>query len=281
MPTNWRANGAVSEQPLPAGPHQTLPPPPNRNGSLVCTHILDESTREPAGDREQTSPFAWTRVTRNKRSKRQASPTSAAKECCQGGACTRQKHANDPERDAEQDSPLANSAYTPAGLRNLGNTCFLNVVLQCLAHTPALAQACREHMSSSASADPNHHLIGCALGNLISSMCDRNAPPRRVLEPAALERLTGLVLADRTPNAQEDAHEYLRMLLDTVQSQMPSDKGLQTIFGGTLHSQTICTGCEGHSPKPEAFHDLYRAGRSRTHASGCGCTRRRRCSCST
>jgi hypothetical protein len=46
------------------------------------------------------------------------------------------------------------------------------------------------------------------------------------------------------------------MLLDKVQSQMPTEKGLKTIFGGTLHSQTICTGCGGHSPKPEAFHDL-------------------------
>jgi ubiquitin C-terminal hydrolase len=101
-------------------------------------------------------------------------------------------------------------------------------------------------------------------------MCNRNAPPRRVLEPAALVRLIGLVLADHTPNAQEDAHEYLRMLLDKVQSQMPTEKGLKTIFGGTLHSQTICTGCGGHSPKPEAFHDLsLEIGAGATSVSDC------------
>ena len=87
-------------------------------------------------------------------------------------------------------------------------------------------------------------------------MCARNAPSRRVLEPAALVRLTGHVLADHQPKAQEDAQEYLRMLLDKVQSQMPPENGLKSIFGGILHSQRFCTGCGEHPPKPEAFHNL-------------------------
>jgi hypothetical protein len=60
------------------------------------------------------------------------------------------------------------------------------------------------------------------------------------------------------------------MLLDKVQSQMPTEKGLKTIFGGTLHSQTICTGCGKLSPKPEAFHDLsLEIGAGATSVSDC------------
>ena len=83
-------------------------------------------------------------------------------------------------------------------------------------------------------------------------------------------RLTRLVLADHEPKAQEDAQEYLRMLLDKVQSQMPPENGLKSIFGGILHSQRFCTGCGEHPPKPEAFHDLsLEIGAGATTVSDC------------
>ncbi|KAI8462774.1 MAG: hypothetical protein J3K34DRAFT_372984 [Monoraphidium minutum] len=125
------------------------------------------------------------------------------------------------------------------GLINLGNTCFMNSVLQCLSHTPPLAQ-------------------------LFLSSGD--AAPRRGAASGAPSATPGHFHLGR----QEDAHEYLRCLVDAMHEawlkgvglkQKPSQELATTtfvhrIFGGRLRSQIKCEGVDYESSTYDPFLDL-------------------------
>lgn len=184
-----------------------------------------------------------------------------------------------------------------AGYRNLGNTCFLASVLQLLGHTPALA----------ALAHKQTHTGQCRLGPGQCAVCALETRIRATLQAGphapqtpedVLRWMQGSAsLQPLTRGRQEDAHECLRLLLETLHHSglrgmncpvygpgaapgpHRSRTLVETVFGGRLLSRVTCCSCGGHSDTLDSFEDLsleLTPGTDTVHAALAGFTREER-----
>ncbi|XP_022937768.1 ubiquitin carboxyl-terminal hydrolase 23 isoform X1 [Cucurbita moschata] len=151
-----------------------------------------------------------------------------------------------------------------AGLQNLGNTCFLNSVLQCLTYTEPLAAYLQsgKHQNSC-------HVAGfCALCAIQKHVSRALQSSGRILAPKDLVSNLRCISRNFKNARQEDAHEYMVNLLESMHrcclplglpSESPSayEKSLvHKIFGGRLRSQVKCMQCSFCSNKFDPFLDL-------------------------
>ncbi|XP_042033177.1 ubiquitin carboxyl-terminal hydrolase 18-like isoform X2 [Salvia splendens] len=155
--------------------------------------------------------------------------------------------------------------YPPCGLLNCGNSCFANVVLQCLAYTrPLVAYLLEKGHRRECQRDDWCFLCEFQLHMERASRSDNPFSPMNIL--SRLPNLGGNLGYGK----QEDAHEFMRFAIDTMQSVCldefggekvvhPSYQGttlVQHIFGGRLRSQVICGECNNVSNQFENMMDL-------------------------
>ncbi|PIA56317.1 hypothetical protein AQUCO_00700565v1 [Aquilegia coerulea] len=152
----------------------------------------------------------------------------------------------------------------PSGLMNCGNSCYANAVLQCLAFTQPLTAYLLQGLHSRA-CPRKEWCFTCEFEFLIQKASEGNSP----LSPIGILSQLQSIGSHLGHGKEEDAHEFLRYAIDTMQSVCLKEAGVYAlsplaeettlvglIFGGYLRSKIKCMKCLGKSERHERMMDL-------------------------
>lgn len=166
--------------------------------------------------------------------------------------------------------------FKTVGLRNLGNTCFMNAILQSLSNLkqfscyfkelPAIEinvkadqEAPRKYCTRSYKSDDKS-----LVEELRKVLCALWQGGSKAISPDSLFSVVWKVVPRFRGYQQHDAHEFMLYLLDCVHSELllsekfnnRKDTIVTGIFGGQLQSELACLKCGAISSKQEPYLDL-------------------------
>ncbi|RNF26262.1 ubiquitin hydrolase [Trypanosoma conorhini] len=195
-----------------------------------------------------------------------------------------QQAKNSLTSQAATDSDLHSSRgaenYSPIPLRNFGNTCYMNSVIQCILHSPWL-------FARLAKVNKGRRL--CPATSALLELNGPNVSSSRQLL-LIIKNEAAKFNAEFQYNEQSDAHEFLRTLLFVVHSEVNVSGGnnapyeevedvedekeeaamqrwrehflridnsvIYDLFGGVMRSKCVCSRCKKESLTFDPFLDL-------------------------
>ena len=149
----------------------------------------------------------------------------------------------------------------PPGYENLGNTCFLNAVMQALSNSELLVAAVdRSQHCEYCTALPEDTCVLCKVESHIKQVA---VSTTRTIAPRGIVDSLPFISTTLLHGQMEDAHEFLRNLVSGMQMSLARDlhdnvdEGYPfSLFRGSLHSQVFCTRCAQVTVKADPIEDL-------------------------
>ncbi|XP_052900426.1 ubiquitin carboxyl-terminal hydrolase Usp2 isoform X3 [Anopheles moucheti] len=169
------------------------------------------------------------------------------------------------------------------GLWNIGNTCFMNSMIQCLSNTRELTSFLRSQPSTELGTNKDHRILA-EYTKLIKNMWSGS---QRSINPSDLKHTFSSKHRMYSGSAQQDAQEFLRFFLDSLHgalnvavkrdplgeiddamnSRVKADmlwewyskaenSVIKDLFVGQLRSTLKCTHCDTESTMFDPFWDL-------------------------
>ncbi|GBP64511.1 Ubiquitin carboxyl-terminal hydrolase 36 [Eumeta japonica] len=154
-----------------------------------------------------------------------------------------------------------------AGMQNVGNTCYLNSTLQALYHVPAFANWL---VSEGPHVEKCNQHEGCVVCGMRATLLATQKSGGSPIKPWQVYSKLRLICRHLTPGRQEDAHEFLRYLVEAMEKSYLSrfinvekldqyskeTTPLNQILGGYLRSTVRCLSCQHLSTTYQHFQDL-------------------------
>ena len=156
-----------------------------------------------------------------------------------------------------------------AGMYNLGNTCYMNSTLQALFHTPPFVNYLRYGGHVTEGKCPLQAGFSCTICILAATL--RSTTEQDVIKPEKIYAELKIICKHLVHGRQEDAHEFLRFLLDSLEncyllsckikhssidSYSKETTPFNQVFGGYMRQEVICLKCGHVSTTLQHFMDL-------------------------